>query len=275
MKIFRTTLLAVLCFASSAICLGQNQGTSPFTPNLPDQQQPRAYTLPLPLYSKSKIQTIVDNIQISDSLFAQKQMERTKKKAMKKRKKYSKVFCPLNENVICCSDEGVTFAVDGDLPEIDDKFFNHLLNGDKVAKGILSDMETPHKLKVIASSFPNDSLALLGKDIFYRSIIKAYASHRSIVLSPDMIWLLISQGFSRYVNAHPEQLCDQLVNHTGRIDLMVQSHEDLLSGHPDWTKLLDGFCIQIEENTKGNLTQTITANFSTTGAAERIPPKLR
>lgn len=87
MKITRMTLLAVFSLFSSAFCLGQNQGTSPFTPDLPDQQQPRAYTLPLPLYSKSKAQTILDNIQISDSLFSQEQMKQTKKKSMKKRKK--------------------------------------------------------------------------------------------------------------------------------------------------------------------------------------------
>jgi hypothetical protein len=54
------------------------------------------------------------------------------------------------------------------------------------------------------------------------------------------------------------------------MDLVVQTSEDLLTGQPDWAKLLDGFNAQIKENTKGDLAKTITADFSTTGATERI-----
>ena len=199
-----------------------------------------------------------------------KEQKRIKKKAIKERKKHSKVRSSLNESATSHSDEGVTFVVDGDLPEIANKYFNTLLNGNEVAKSILFDTDTPHKLQIIATSFADDNLTLPGKDIFFRSIIKAYASHRPIVLSPDMIWLLISQGFSRYVNAHPEQLREQLVSHTGKMDLVVQTSEDLLTGQPDWAKLLDGFYTQIEANTKGDFAQTITADFSTTGTTERI-----
>ena len=277
MKTNRITLLAILCFAFFSLCRGQNQGTPPVTPIIPEEQQPRAYTLPLPLPSKSKAQTIIDNIQSPDSLISQKEMERIqkemeriKKKATKERKKHSKVRSSINESAISYSDEGVTFVVDGDLPEIDNKYFNTLLNGNEVAKSILSVMESPHKSQIIATSFADESLTFPEKDVFFRSIIRAYASHRPIVLSPDMIWLLISQGFSRYVNAHPEQLREQLVSHTGKMDLVVQTSEDLLTGQPDWAKLLDGFNAQIKENTKGDLAKTITADFSTTGATERI-----
>ena len=145
-------------------------------------------------------------------------MERIKKKATKERKKHSKVRSSINESAISYSDEGVTFVVDSDLPEIDNKYFNTLLNGNEVAKSILSVMESPHKSQIIATSFADESLTFPEKDVFFRSIIRAYASHRPIALSPDMIWLLISQGFSRYVNAHPKQLREQLVNHTGKMD---------------------------------------------------------
>lgn len=276
MKTNRITLLAVLCLAFFSLCRGQNQSTPPITPTIPEEQQPRAYTLPLPLYSKSKAQTIIDNVIDSINLpklieETQKQQKRIKNKAIKGRNKHHKVRSSRNEkSAISYSDGGVTFVVDGDLSEIDNKYFNTLLNGNEVAKSILSDMDSPHKSQMIATSFADESLTFQGKDVFFRSIIRAYASHRPIVLSPDMIWLLISQGFSRYVNAHPELLREQLVNHTGKMDLVVQTSEDLLTGHPDWTKLLDGFRAQIEANTKGDLAQTITADFSTTGATERI-----
>lgn len=276
MKTNRITLLAVLCLAFFSLCRGQNQSTPPITPTIPEEQQPRAYTLPLPLYSKPKAQTIIDNVIDSINLpklieETQKQQKRIKKKAIKGRNKHHKVHSSRNEkSAISYSDGGVTFVVDGDLSEIDNKYFNTLLNGNEVAKSILSDMDSPHKSQMIATSFADESLTFPEKDVFFRSIIRAYASHRPIVLSPDMIWLLISQGFSRYVNAHPEQLREQLVSHTGKMDLVVQTSEDLLTGQPDWAKLLDGFNAQIKENTKGDLAKTITADFSTTGATERI-----
>lgn len=276
MKTNRITLLAVLCLAFFSLCRGQNQSTPPITPTIPEEQQPRAYTLPLPLYSKPKAQTIIDNVIDSINLpklikETQKQQKRIKNKAIKGRNKHHKVRSSLNEkSAISYSDGGVTFVVDGDLSEIDNKYFNTLLNGNEVAKSILSDMDSPHKSQMIATSFADESLTFQGKDVFFRSIIRAYASHRPIVLSPDMIWLLISQGFSRYVNAHPELLREQLVNHTGKMDLVVQTSEDLLTGQPDWAKLLDDFNAQIKENTKGDLAQTITADFSTTGTTERI-----
>ena len=147
MKTNRITLLAILCLAFFSLCRGQNQGTPPNRPIIPEEQQPRAYTLPLPLPTKSKAQTIIDNIQFPDSLISQKEMERIqkemeriKKKATKERKKHSKARSTLNECAISYPDEGVRFVVDGDLPEIDNKYFNTLLNGNEVAKSILSVM---------------------------------------------------------------------------------------------------------------------------------------
>ena len=47
-----------------------------------------------------------------------------------------------------------------------------------------------------------------GNHPFFYGMYEAYASHRPFVLSPDMIWLLISQGFSHHINADPEKYRD-------------------------------------------------------------------
>lgn len=44
---------------------------------------------------------------------------------------------------------------------------------------------------------------------------QAYADHRPFVLSPDMIWLLISQGFARHINANQESMRNELVDFSG------------------------------------------------------------
>ena len=66
----------------------------------------------------------------------------------------------------------------------------------------------------------------------------------------------------------------QLVSHDGKMDLVVQSDKDLLSEDADWEKLMSDFTAQINDNNKGDIAQTITADFSTTGITERITSQI-
>lgn len=173
---------------------------------------------------------------------------------------------------------GVTFVVDENLSPVEnDAIEKYQSSGAQALSGIFHDEGVPgdtHAL--IAWSFADDEkfYTFTGKDVFFKTIVRAYAEHRPLVLSPDMIWVLISQGFARYVNAHPEQLRDQLVNHSGKMDLVVQSDKDLLSEDADWEKMMGDFTAQINENTKGDIAKTITADFSTTGITERITSQI-
>ena len=55
---------------------------------------------------------------------------------------------------------------------------------------------------IITTSFQNNkNLKHLGKDAFYRCIVDAYANHLSVTLSPDMVWLVISQGLAIPLNS--------------------------------------------------------------------------
>ena len=172
------------------------------------------------------------------------------------------------------SENGITFVVDEDLPA--PQQYLHKCGGEQMARIILNDEQINGKelQQVLATSFEGDSLISGGKDVFFRCIVRAYADHRPVCISPDMIWLLISQGFARYANEHAEELRNQLVSHEGKMDLVVESQEDLLSGKADWQKLLDNFTAQIEKHTKSDIAQTITADFSTTGQTERIASEI-
>ena len=137
----------------------------------------------------------------------------------------------------------VTFVVDENLTPLNDIYaIDHLQkSGSEAVKGIFHDEGVPGDTQaMIAWSFSNDEkfYTFTGKDPFFKTIVRAYAEHRPLVFSPDMIWVLISQGFARYVNAHSEQLRDQLVNHTEKMDLVVLSDKDLLSEDADWEKMM-------------------------------------
>ena len=173
---------------------------------------------------------------------------------------------------------GVTFVIDENLsPVEDDAIVKYQSSGAQALNGIFHDEGVPGDTHaMIAWSFADDEkfYTFTGKDVFFKTIVRAYAEHRPLVLSPDMIWVLISQGFARYVNAHPEQLRDQLVNHSGKMDLVVQSDKDLLSEDANWQKLMADFTAQINDATKGDIAKTITADFTTTGITERITSQI-
>lgn len=174
--------------------------------------------------------------------------------------------------------KGVTFVVDENLSPVEkNNLEKYQVSGSKAAKSIFYDEGVPGDVRaIIAWSFSDDEkfYTFTGKDVFFKTVVRAYAEHRPLVLSPDMIWLLISQGFARYVNAHSEEMRNQLVNHAGKMELVVQSDKDLLSENADWEKMIGDFTAQINENTKGDIAKTITADFTTTGITERITSQI-
>ena len=180
-----------------------------------------------------------------------------------------------------------TFVVDGDLPIPTEK--KELRSGEEIAK---SWAEHEHTGRVVAKSWGDKSLYQAGKwkkyrigrgeerrdtvvyesgtSLFYNCMVEAYAGHYSVILSPDAIWTLISQGFCHHISLNTEKLKDKIVNHEGKMEISVISEYDLYSPLMDWDTLLYGFEIQIAENTKGNIADIMRADFSTTGNTERI-----
>ena len=178
-------------------------------------------------------------------------------------------------NKIVSSTEGsIIFVVDENLSPIDedDLDMEFLQSRGSGALSEIFEDEGVLEPRWIAKSFSNNEsfYTFRGKDVFFQTIVRAYAEHRPLVLSPDMVWLLISQGFARYVNAHSEELRDQIVNHTEKMDLVVETKKDLIHEDPDWEKLIASFAAQIDEYTKGDIAKTMTADFTTTGVTERI-----
>lgn len=111
-----------------------------------------------------------------------------------------------------------------------------------------------------------------GNHPFFYGMYEAYASHRPFVLSPDMIWLLISQGFSHHINANPEKYRDRMVDFQGKMSLVVESDKPL--DEAEWERLIPEFAEKIKKNTKGTIAETIIADFSTTTSYEQIASEI-
>ena len=169
----------------------------------------------------------------------------------------------------------ITFVVDEDVTPIEGRY-RYFNNGERTARFILNEESIPSDAhNIVATSFDDaQNMRLSDKDAFYQCIVDAYANHLSVTLSPDMIWLLICQGFARYVNAHAEEVRPMLVSHKGKMDLAIETRQDLLSGNADWPMLIGTFASQIDRYTKGDIAKTITADFTTTGTTERVASQI-
>ena len=166
--------------------------------------------------------------------------------------------------------KSITFRVDPDLPEPTGQGLS-LMDSRKLISTFLDKSEIPGDAeRVVGSGLGDGQIAYYGESPFFKGLIEAFADHRPVVLSPDVIWFLICKGFAHYVNDNPEAIRDLFVDHEGKIDLVVLTYKELLSGGADFEDIVDGFYGQIRNSTKGEIADIVAEPFSTTGVNEHI-----
>lgn len=133
---------------------------------------------------------------------------------------------------------------------------------------------TRNDIKCYSYSFKGDSLCIVKNDVMFKFFVKAFAEHRPIVLSPDMVWMMIGQGFSHYVNENSEAMRELLVSHQGKMTLSVQANENMLNSNANWEPVLSKFFDDILETSKDDDANLVTADFSTTGRVERMASQM-
>ncbi len=105
---------------------------------------------------------------------------------------------------------------------------------------------------------------------FMHAMHMAYAEHYPLRLSPDMIWLLIAQGFANHVSENSEELRYHFVDFEGRKVLKVyRTGFKKGSMENNWPGVFAEFSEQIEKNTGPDLLELVTGDFSTTGPVEK------
>ncbi len=195
-------------------------------------------------------------------------------------KKYISVF------IVCAfagaalhAQHSITFAVENlkrDSVPVPVYSYTSILKDLMTSDAGLSEYEAEQRkvnfpYNIIAKSNITDSLANGGYHAFISGMYYAYAHHRPFTISPDMIWLLITQGFARHIANHAEELRGMFVHFSGRQTLVVNSNEiDINNPESHWDKVFSDFKKQIAENTGQQLMDVLTPDFSTTTQADKI-----
>ena len=104
--------------------------------------------------------------------------------------------------------------------------------------------------------------------------LNAYFDHCPIKVSPNIIWQLILNLFSKYVNDYSEELRNIFVNFEGKKDIeciRIGKFKDVYKYKDD---LIDEFCKRISENIGTELTDILTPNFTTSTKESIIAGKV-
>lgn len=146
---------------------------------------------------------------------------------------------------------------------------------DSAKNGNMLDLPKKADYNIVAQSDIPYPLVDYGYHPFFRGMYNAYANHRPFTLSPDMIWLLICQGFSQHVNNNSDALRHLFVDFSGKISLVVQDNRiDLNDPNSPWPEVFPQFVKQIDDNIGQDLGNTMTANFTTTTETSRVASQI-
>jgi hypothetical protein len=111
-----------------------------------------------------------------------------------------------------------------------------------------------------------------GKSSLIQGLILAYKNHYPITITPDMIWILILQGFSRFMEKYAEQMREKFVNFTGKKDLKVErlQYSPYSATKEVWDGIMKEFVEKIGKNVGQETVDNLECNFSTTSPAALV-----
>lgn len=123
---------------------------------------------------------------------------------------------------------------------------------------------------IVAHSLPDDNMCFVGPDVLWQSFLICYATHRPLVLSPDVIALVINQQMTSIIRNNPEEFRGKFVAFDDTKELVVDSDTDLLDPETDWMRIFNDIYSKIQNNATLVDTSVWLNNYSTTHDEERI-----
>ncbi|KOY87289.1 hypothetical protein AD998_15030 [bacterium 336/3] len=92
----------------------------------------------------------------------------------------------------------------------------------------------------------------------------AYVNHHPFVISPDMIWLTLCQGFSKHINTNPNKYRKFLVAHQGKKRLDIVPKDFKKGKQNPWEEAIVQWQDSIKKYVKEDAYGLIVDSFSTT-----------
>ena len=134
-------------------------------------------------------------------------------------------------------------------------------------------LSSAHNVLGASSNFYEKKVYTKGISNILQGFYSAYENHLPIRLTPDIIWLLIVQGFAHHVNLNADYLRERFVNFDNKKTLEViiskyHSYKQMKS--EDYEYLFDKLIGQVKSFVGEELINTLDFNFSTSNKITKI-----
>ena len=126
-------------------------------------------------------------------------------------------------------------------------------------------------MEILHHKFETDRTQIFNfeKKSLIQGLVIAYKNHFPITISPDMIWLLILQGYSRFMDKYSELIREKYVNLEGQKTLHINRFGTPVktATEKDWDGIIDECVEQIGEHIVKDTISNFQSDFTTTNAA--------
>jgi hypothetical protein len=133
-----------------------------------------------------------------------------------------------------------------------------------------SNEKEVESLKIVLSTnlppptkLEEDKIKSFGNHKALLGYLNAYFYHCPIKVNPNVIWQLILNAFSEYVNDNSEILRSKFVEFQGKKDLVFHRNGTFDDIQKYESGIIEELCQKISEYIGGELTDILTPNFST------------
>ena len=124
-----------------------------------------------------------------------------------------------------------------------------------------------------SSPMPESTVCVFTtQNIFAEAVHLAFYEHYPLIISPDVIWITIVQGFANHVTMNSEDLRSLFVNFEGKKKIEIERGEftDSSSPNNNWEAVFPEFTENIRKYIQGDIVDILQSDFSTTGPTEQI-----
>ena len=110
------------------------------------------------------------------------------------------------------------------------------------------------------------------KSSLIQGLVSAYKNHYPITITPDMIWILVLQGFSRFMEKYEDLVRDKFVDFQGKKELNVEIYDKTpyTATKEDWDGIVKEFVEKIGQHVGQETTDSLECNFSTTSQVAKV-----
>ena len=117
-----------------------------------------------------------------------------------------------------------------------------------------------------------DSIFNEKKTSLIQGLVLAYKNHYPITITPDMLWILILQGFSRFMEKYENKVREKFVNFDGKKDLIVERNNltPYTATKEDWDGIMKEFVEKIGIHVGQETIDNLECNFSTTTQVAQV-----